>query len=329
MKQLTTLNQLRTLEKEEAIELLTDISSIRPLLDAIRTEASSEVPDVETRKGRERIGALALKVSKSKTTLVDSINGLIASKEDQIKRVKATRKQVEDELNSLRREVLKPRTEWEAEQARQEAEARDAILARIENIRQVAQLKGTETKDELTELSNAINDMPVDAEQFGEMISDALTAKQDALQAVNDALIERVKQDAMAEQVRLARITLDISSISSLPSQYLDSTKDEVLMAIIQLEKTDITEAEFGDKVEEAISAKNAALRQLKLIEQHAEDAPPEEDTVMVEIEQHTLTQLQYRSYALSLLEDDDPDIWDMIEKLELESEPFVEPLLS
>lgn len=100
-------------------------------------------------------------------------------------------------------------------------------------------------------------------------------------------------------------------------------------MAIIQLEKTDITEAEFGDKVEEAISAKNAALRQLKLIEQHAEDAPPEEDTVMVEIEQHTLTQLQYRSYALSLLEDDDPDIWDMIEKLELESEPFVEPLLS
>ncbi len=75
MKQLTTLNQLRTLEKEEAIELLTDVSSVRPLLDAIRTEASSEVPDVGTRKGRERIGALALKVSKSKTTLVDSING--------------------------------------------------------------------------------------------------------------------------------------------------------------------------------------------------------------------------------------------------------------
>ncbi len=236
---------------------------------------------------------------------------------------------MEDELNSLRREVLKPRTEWEAEQARQEAEARDAILARIENIRQVAQLKGTETKDELTELSNAINDMPVDVEQFGEMVSDALTAKQDALQAVNDALIERVKQDAMAEQVRHARITMDISQISSLPSQYLDSTKDEVLMAIIQLEKTDITEAEFGDKVEEATSAKNAALRQLKLIEQHAEDVPPEEDTVMVEIEQQTLTQLQYRSYALSLLEDDDPDIWDMIEKLELESEPFVEPLLN
>lgn len=101
----------------------------------------------------------------------------------------------------------------------------DAILARIENIRQVAQLKGTETKDELTELSNAINDMPVDAEQFGEMISDALTAKQDALRAVNDALIERVKQDAMAEQVRLARITLDISSISSLPSQYRTARK--------------------------------------------------------------------------------------------------------
>ncbi len=229
----------------------------------------------------------------------------------------------------MRREVLKPRTEWEAEQARLETEARDAILARIDNIRQVAQLKGTETKDELTELSNAINDMPVDAEQFGEMVSDALTAKQDALQAVNDALIERVKQDAMAEQVRHARITMDISQISSLPSQYLDSTKDEVLMAIIQLEKTDITEAEFGDKVEEAMSAKNAALRQLRLIEQHAEDAPPEEDTVMVELEQHTLTQLQYRSYALSLLEDDDPDIWDMIEKLELQAEPFVEPLLS
>ncbi|AOZ48804.1 hypothetical protein [Chromobacterium vaccinii] len=82
----------------------------------------NEVPDLTTKKGRDRIASLAYKVSQSKTAVEKPGR-------DYLKLVKELPKKIEDELrdfvtqcDALRDSVRKPLTDWEAEQARIEAE---------------------------------------------------------------------------------------------------------------------------------------------------------------------------------------------------------------
>ncbi|MEN6081582.1 hypothetical protein [Chromobacterium piscinae] len=82
----------------------------------------NEVPDLATKKGRDRIASLAYKVSQSKAAVEKPGR-------DYLKLVKELPKKIEEELrdfvtqcDALRDSVRKPLTDWEAEQARIEAE---------------------------------------------------------------------------------------------------------------------------------------------------------------------------------------------------------------
>ncbi|PQH11999.1 hypothetical protein [Raoultella ornithinolytica] len=90
-------------------------------LDQIR-DLAKEVPDVTTKKGRDRIGSLARMVGSSKTAIEKPGR-------EYLKRLKEAVKPAEEELRVFTREcdairdaILKPRDEWEAEQERIKAE---------------------------------------------------------------------------------------------------------------------------------------------------------------------------------------------------------------
>ncbi|EPU4947612.1 hypothetical protein [Enterobacter hormaechei] len=85
-------------------------------------ELAKEVPDVTTKKGRDRIGSLARMVGSSKTAIEKPGR-------EYLKRLKEAVKPAEEELrvftrecDAIRDEILKPRDEWEAEQERIKAE---------------------------------------------------------------------------------------------------------------------------------------------------------------------------------------------------------------
>lgn len=85
-------------------------------------ELAKEVPDVTTKKGRDRIGSLARMVGSSKTAIEKPGR-------EYLKRLKEAVKPAEEELRVFTREcdairdaILKPREEWEAEQERIKAE---------------------------------------------------------------------------------------------------------------------------------------------------------------------------------------------------------------
>lgn len=85
-------------------------------------EMANEVPDVTTKKGRDRIGSLARAVGSSKTAIEKPGR-------EYLKRLKEAVKPAEEELRIFTREcdairdaILKPRDEWEAEQERIAAE---------------------------------------------------------------------------------------------------------------------------------------------------------------------------------------------------------------
>ncbi|HBB9913005.1 TPA: hypothetical protein ACHS94_005189 [Citrobacter freundii] len=107
--------------KPEQAPALYSAGGLNNFLEQIR-ELAKEVPDVTTKKGRDRIGSLARMVGSSKTAIEKPGR-------EYLKRLKEAVKPAEEELRVFTREcdairdaILKPRDEWEAEQERIKAE---------------------------------------------------------------------------------------------------------------------------------------------------------------------------------------------------------------
>ncbi|HFD7185107.1 TPA: hypothetical protein ACLMTC_001848 [Yersinia enterocolitica] len=84
---------------------------------------NSFVPDVSTKKGRDAIASLGLKVAKTKTYLDGLGKDLVTEYKEVPKKIDASRKTVRDRLDALKEKVLLPKLEFEAEQERLKLEA--------------------------------------------------------------------------------------------------------------------------------------------------------------------------------------------------------------
>lgn len=112
-------NDLIVIEKENALTVFTTTNGLDPIIDRIRQEVSSLVPDVSTKKGRDAIASAAMKVARSKTYLDGVGKELVDKLKEQPKLIDAERKRVRDILDSLKDEIRKPLTDWEtAEESR-------------------------------------------------------------------------------------------------------------------------------------------------------------------------------------------------------------------
>lgn len=123
--------ELVVIEKHEVQAVFTDMSLIDPILQKIADDARSIVADVSTAKGRKEIASVAYRVAQSKTYLDGLGKDLVADMKELPKKVDASRKHMRDFLDALKDEVRLPLDQWEAEQARIEAQ-RAAEAAAIE-----------------------------------------------------------------------------------------------------------------------------------------------------------------------------------------------------
>lgn len=126
MSEVTDLTVIE-IKPEQAPALYTS-GGLAGYLEQIR-EMAKEVPDVTTKKGRDRIGSLARMVGSSKTAIEKPGR-------EYLKRLKEAVKPAEEELRIFTREcdairdaILKTREEWEAEQERIKAEEAAKIKA--------------------------------------------------------------------------------------------------------------------------------------------------------------------------------------------------------
>ena len=94
-------------------------NGLDPILAAIEAEARAHVPDLTSKKGRYAIASIAYKVSRSKTALDEAGKDVNEAARKEIALIDAARRAIRQRLDSLRDEVRKPLTEWEAaEEAR-------------------------------------------------------------------------------------------------------------------------------------------------------------------------------------------------------------------
>lgn len=204
------VNELQVVEQNMIVAAFAKRGGTDELYERIAQEVRSHVPDVSTKKGRDAIGSLALKISKSKTLIEKCGKELVAEQKAQIKVIDDDRISIVKKFDLLRDEILAPRDAWE------QAE-KDRVEKHQANIRAIKSLHDERTPyQESIEIKSRILELEgfeVDA-SFEEYEQEAKLAKLETLEKLRTALVDREKFEAesaelerlrKAEQERLQR----------------------------------------------------------------------------------------------------------------------------
>ncbi|HGY9625410.1 TPA: hypothetical protein ACOJM5_001772 [Pseudomonas putida] len=172
---------------------------LQQFIDLVKGEVEGEVPDLTTRKGRERIASLAAKVSKSKTAVEKPGRDYLRRLKEMPKVVEAELREFVTKMDALRDETRRPLTEWEAAE-----DARiDRHNDRLEWLRNrddgLDALEATDIKDRIA----SVEEMVIGPE-WEEFEAEAAREKDKVLNALRAGLAKREKYDA--EQAELARL---------------------------------------------------------------------------------------------------------------------------
>ncbi|ENW78373.1 hypothetical protein F909_04062 [Acinetobacter sp. ANC 3929] len=195
------VNELQVLEQNVIVAAFSKVGGTDELYERIAQEVRSHVPDVSTKKGRDAIGSLALKISKSKTLIEKCGKDLVAEQKAQIKLIDDDRIGVVKKFDLLRDEILAPRDAWEKAEE-------DRVAKHQHNIKEI-RLHATEGFLELTTaemLAGAIGlveEVIIDS-SFEEFEQEAKIAKLETLEKLRSAIAAREKYEA--EQAELERL---------------------------------------------------------------------------------------------------------------------------
>ena len=183
---------------DETAPVIYKTGGLKPYLQHIKEQVSGEVPDLTTKKGRDRIASLSAMVSKSKTAVEKPGR-------DYLKRLKELPKEIEKELKTfvdecdlLRDEVRKPLTDWENANKAREA----AHVSNIQSFGEWAQsgLTSGEIAGALAEIESRTL-----GEHCEEYLSQYVAAKDSAIAQLKQryqAAVEFEAQQAELERLR-------------------------------------------------------------------------------------------------------------------------------
>ncbi|NAR91471.1 hypothetical protein [Acinetobacter haemolyticus] len=197
------VNELQVIDQNVIVAAFAKRGGTNELFEHIAQEVRSHVPDVTTKKGRDAIGSLAMKVSKSKTLIEKCGKELVAEQKAQIKLIDDDRIAIVKKFDALRDEILAPRDAWEQAEEDRVKKHQDAIIG-IKMPADLLQNHPTEWTSE--NIKVAINDLEgvcIDS-SFEEFEQEAKIAKFETLEKLRTALVAREKYEA--EQAELERL---------------------------------------------------------------------------------------------------------------------------
>lgn len=167
--------------------------------DAVAAEVTAEVPDLTTRKGRERIASLAAKVSKSKTAVEKPGRDYLKRLKEMPKVVEAELRDFVNKMDALRDATRQPLTDWEqAEIARTDAH--------VDAIQQIKDLVVFDQSPTAGHVANIIADLELleIGDSWEEFLAEAAQVKDQTLIKLRALHTERARYEA--EQAELIRL---------------------------------------------------------------------------------------------------------------------------
>lgn len=292
------IESLVTLKGRRAFEIYSNIELLKPYIEYVRQESTSILYDMTKKKDRDACGSNARKVSSTKTALTSAIADSVKAEQARVKAAQEGKRFVETELSNIRDEVLAPRKAWQEEQDRIEAARVNAINERINNISDIGNLRGNESKEEIGSLIEALDAMPID-ESFEEFSGKANEAKAEALKTLNDKLLDIIefeqaeeRRKQLEEQERKAQLALEaekkknkiekiINALRMTPMDYMGKKSSVIQDKIDKVKAYEPTVEEFEDRHDEAVQAKAQVVQQLEMMfqqAQHTENLQAEQD---------------------------------------------------
>ncbi|MEG5263270.1 hypothetical protein TRP66_03075 [Pseudomonas sp. JDS28PS106] len=232
-------------------------------LEAVTAEVTAEVPDLTTRKGRERIASLAAKVSKSKTAVEKPGRDYLKRLKEMPKVVEAELREFVTKMDELRDATRKPLTDWEkAEDARV-----DAHNDGIQRIKAVAEFSETPTAALVSQVITDLELVALD-DSWEEFLPEAAQAKDQALAKLRTLLAQR--QQFEAEQAELGRLRAEAEARAQADREAAIA-REAAERAQREAEQKAQAEREAAAKREQDL--KDQAAAQQRAAEQAARDA--------------------------------------------------------
>jgi len=197
------LVSLIEIPKDTALTVFTTPKGTEVFIQKIKDEVAGFVPDLSTKKSRQEIASLAMKIAKSKTYL-ESLGKELCDQERAkiditLDAIMTERKRIKEQLDQLRDEVRKQLTEWEeAEDARL-----NAIKFRIEKMETLPE-PGSSV-DALQKHLSRLEKTEID-ESFGELTADAAIARTKAIRECKARLDTQMQLES--DQKELAELKL-------------------------------------------------------------------------------------------------------------------------
>lgn len=167
--------------------------------DAVKAEVTAEVPDLTTRKGRERIASLAATVSKSKKAVETPGRDYLKRLKEMPKVVEAELREFVTKMDSLRDATRQPLTDWEAA----ELARTDKHVDGIEAIKDLAVFESTPNAAHVADLIAQLELVAI-SETWEEFLAEAAQVKDQTLAKLRTLHTERIQYEA--EQAELARL---------------------------------------------------------------------------------------------------------------------------
>ncbi|MGY2320382.1 hypothetical protein [Pseudomonas azotoformans] len=167
--------------------------------DAVKAEVTGEVPDLTTRKGRERIASLAATVSKSKKAVETPGRDYLKRLKEMPKVVEAELREFVTKMDNLRDATRQPLTDWEdADQAR-----KDKHVDGIDSMKDMALFGETPPASVVARVIADLEAIEIN-DAWEEFLAEAAQVKDQTLAKLRNLHSERAQQEA--EQAELTRL---------------------------------------------------------------------------------------------------------------------------
>ena len=167
--------------------------------DAVAAEVTAEVPDLTTRKGRERIASLAAKVSKSKTAVEKPGRDYLKRLKEMPKVVEAELREFVNKMDALRDATRQPLTDWE----QKELARTDAHVDAIQRIKDLTIFDEPPTSGHLASVIADLELLEI-GDSWEEFLAEAAQMKDQTLIKLRGLHAERARYEA--EQAELIRL---------------------------------------------------------------------------------------------------------------------------
>lgn len=252
--------ELAVIEQKDIVSVFTTENGVDVLFDRLANEVRAEVPDLTTKKGRDRIASLAYKVSKSKGVVDEHGKELVSAEKARLALIDADRKKWRDKCDALRDEIRKPLTDWENEE-KQRIEAHESNIGLMQCLANVDGLHSDLIKARLVEAENIEVGL-----HWQEFAIQAAIAKDATIKVLKASLAARLHHEAEQAE-RLAKAEFERTERARIEAE----NKQAQLLRDAELAKkreqeaieAGMREAQYAKQREQAAidAAKEAAKR--------------------------------------------------------------------